>query len=69
MPKSNYWAMDANGLEQIGCVYTAQGFEFDYVGVIWGPDLAYREGQGWVGDRKKLFDPAVNARKATTSWH
>ena len=59
VPKSNYWATDANGLEQIGCVYTAQGFEFDYGGVIWGPDLAYREGRGWVGDRKKSFDPAV----------
>lgn len=59
VPKSNYWATDANGLEQIGCVYTAQGFEFDYVGVIWGPDLVYREGRGWVGDRKSSCDPAV----------
>jgi uncharacterized protein len=25
----------------VGCIYTAQGFEFDYIGVIVGPDLKY----------------------------
>ena len=25
----------------MGCIYTAQGFEFDYAGVIIGPDLIY----------------------------
>lgn len=59
VPKSNYWATDPAGINQIGCVYTAQGFEFDYVGVIWGPDLAYRRGRGWVGERKASFDPPV----------
>src|SRR5271157_4190318 len=33
IPKSNFWASDPNGINQVGCVYTAQGFEFDYVGV------------------------------------
>jgi hypothetical protein len=33
-------------------VYTAQGFEFDYVGVIFGPDLVYRPMDGgWIGNR------------------
>ena len=40
------------GIEQVGCVYTAQGFEFDYVGVIFGPDLVYRPMEGWVGQRE-----------------
>ena len=26
IPKSNLWAYDPNGIEQIGCIYTAQGF-------------------------------------------
>lgn len=59
VPKSNYWATDPNGIDQVGCVYTAQGFEFDYVGVIWGLDLVYREGKGWVGNRAASFDPPV----------
>jgi len=39
IPKATLWAHDPNGINQIGCVYTAQGFEFDYVGVIFGPIL------------------------------
>jgi uncharacterized protein len=39
IPRASLWAHDESGLNQIGCVYSAQGFEFDYVGVIVGPDL------------------------------
>ncbi len=35
------WAIDPNGVDQIGCVHTAQGLEFDYVGVIVGADLRF----------------------------
>lgn len=41
IPKAPKWASDDNGINQIGCIYTAQGFEFDYVGVIVGKDLSY----------------------------
>src|SRR5688572_14125828 len=37
VPKSDFWASAKEGIDQVGCVYTAQGFEFDYVGVIVGP--------------------------------
>lgn len=33
------WAYRSEGIKQVGCIYTAQGFEFDYVGVIIGDDL------------------------------
>ncbi|TXC66056.1 DUF2075 domain-containing protein [Piscinibacter aquaticus] len=60
IPKSNFWASDPGGLEQVGCVYTAQGFEFDYVGIIFGPDLRYDwEKNIWVGDKKHSFDSVV----------
>ncbi len=49
------WATTAEGLGQVGCIYSAQGFEFDRVGVIWGPDLVWR-GDRWVGDKKKSKD-------------
>lgn len=29
IPRSDLWATDPGGMEQVGCVYTAQGFEFD----------------------------------------
>lgn len=35
------WAIDERGVEQVGCVHTSQGLEFDYVGVIIGNDLKY----------------------------
>jgi uncharacterized protein len=60
IPKSDFWASDPNGLDQVGCVYTAQGFEFDYVGVIFGPDLVYRPMEGrWLGQRDQSHDRVV----------
>lgn len=38
---ADYWAKDPQGINQVGCIYSAQGFEFDYVGVILGPDIQY----------------------------
>ena len=35
------WAYKPAGIKQVGCIYTAQGFEFDYIGVIVGNDLRY----------------------------
>lgn len=52
------WAIDPKGFDQIGCVYTAQGFEYDWNAVIFGPDLVWRAGV-WVGDRSGSRDPAM----------
>lgn len=43
-PPSALWASDPRGFGQVGCVYTAQGFEYDWNGVILGPDLVVRDG-------------------------
>ncbi|SCG53094.1 DNA/RNA helicase domain-containing protein [Micromonospora humi] len=43
VPKRRYWATEAGGFGQIGCVHTAQGLEYDWGGVILGPDLTWRE--------------------------
>jgi uncharacterized protein len=60
IPKSDFWATDPGGMEQVGCVYTAQGFEFDYVGVIFGTDLRWDpELEDWVGDKRASFDSVV----------
>jgi len=59
IPKSNYWASDPNGIDQVGCVYTAQGFEYDYAGVIFGRDLVWRPRKGWVGQPEFSHDSVV----------
>ncbi|MFB7746796.1 DUF2075 domain-containing protein [Streptomyces sp. NPDC056132] len=56
-PRSDLWSTDRRGVDQIGCVYTAQTFEYDWNGVIIGPDLLFREGKFWV-DRSASCDPA-----------
>lgn len=64
IPKSHFWATDPNGFNQVGCVYTAQGFEFDYVGVIFGKDLVYDfENQTWQGNKEYSEDTVVRGSK------
>ena len=42
---SQTWAIDSESINEIGCIHTAQGLEFDYVGVIIGDDLRYEKNQ------------------------
>lgn len=37
------WIVAPGSVEQVGCIHTCQGLELDYVGVIIGPDMAYRD--------------------------
>ncbi|MFJ5738417.1 DNA/RNA helicase domain-containing protein [Streptomyces microflavus] len=55
-PPAALWATDPAGFGQVGCVYTAQGFEYDWSGVIIGPDLVWRNDR-WVTDRTASKDP------------
>jgi len=61
IPKAQFWATDPGGATQIGCIYTAQGFEFGYAGVIWGDDLVIRSGV-WVGQKSASRDHVVKTR-------
>ena len=63
IPPAALWAYDPNGIGQVGCVYTAQGFEFDYIGVIIGKDLIYRSDKGWVGVKEESYDTMVKRSK------
>ena len=42
------WAINPNSFEEVGCIHTAQGLEFDYVGVLIGKDLFYDPADGRV---------------------
>lgn len=64
IPSAALWATDPNGINQIGCVYNIQGFELDYAGVIWGPDLRYDlDNQNWIGDKTQSADSVVKRSK------
>ena len=38
------WAIDETSINEVGCIHTSQGLEFDYVGVIIGNDMRYEDG-------------------------
>lgn len=49
------WAINPSSFEQVGCIHTAQGLEFDYVGVLIGRDLSYDPETGRiVTDKTKI---------------
>ncbi len=39
------WAIDEDSVNEIGCIHTSQGLEFDYVGVIIGEDIRFENGK------------------------
>jgi hypothetical protein len=61
-PPSSLWASDPGGFGQVGCVYTAQGFEYHWNGVIFGPDLVWRTDR-WVSRREFNKDPDFTSAK------
>ena len=49
------WATSSDGIEQVGCIHTSQGLEFDWLGVLIGADLTFADG-------KVLGDPTKRAK-------
>ena len=49
------WAINPNSFEEVGCIHTAQGLEFDYIGVLIGNDLRFDKAVGKIiTDRTKI---------------
>jgi DUF2075 family protein len=53
------WIISPESINEIGCIHTCQGLEVDYVGVIIGPDLLYKDG-------KVLTNPAARDKNDST---
>jgi hypothetical protein len=69
-PHSDFWATQEGGFDQIGCIYTAHGLEYQWAGVIFGPDLVWRAAAndgagGWVPQRKESKDRKVKGKKTS----
>jgi len=58
IPSASLWASDPGGFGQVGCIHSAQGFEYDFNGVIFGPDLVWRNGQ-WLDQSSESQDGIV----------
>ncbi len=63
VPPSTIWSVHPSGIDQIGCVYTAQGLEWDWCGVILGADMV-RRGDRWVFRKGQWSqDPETKVRR------
>jgi len=52
------WATERERIREVGCIYSAQGFEFDYCAVVMGPDYVWRSG-AWSASKQLSEDPAL----------
>lgn len=43
--QNTLFAIDSLSFDQVGCIHTTQGLEFDYCGIIIGKDLVYHDGK------------------------
>jgi DUF2075 family protein len=63
--KSTTWAVRPESFDEIGCVHTCQGMEFDYVGVFIGRDLTYREGRIITNQKAISKDDSTSGIRST----
>ena len=61
------WAINPRSFEEVGCIHTAQGLEFDYVGVLIGKDLTYDESSGHVVTDKTAISRDDNSSGIRTA--
>lgn len=47
------WAIDEDSFEQVGCIHTSQGLEFDYCGVIIGKDLLFKNNKVYTDSKQR----------------
>jgi DUF2075 family protein/SOS-response transcriptional repressor LexA len=65
---TDQWATDPESFEQVGCIHSSQGLEFDYVGIIIGTDMRFENGKV-ITDYKKRDrrDATINGLRAGTN--
>lgn len=52
-------AMAADPLCEVGCPYAVRGFDYDWIGLLWGPDLVWRE-RKWAVNPQHVFETGVS---------
>ena len=66
---TNTWAIDEESFDQVGCIHTSQGLEFDYVGVIIGRDLIFENNHVKTDYTKRAkSDASLKGIKTTKNY-
>ena len=51
------WISSENSANEVGCIHTVQGYDLNYAGVIFGPEIGYdTDHHRIVIDKSKYFD-------------
>lgn len=59
------WIISPNSVNEIGCIHTCQGLEVDYIGVIIGPDMIFKDEQIVTdGSKRSKNDSSMKGYKA-----
>jgi len=53
-------AMASDPLCEVGCPYAVRGFDFDFVGILWGQDLVWRKDR-WIAQPEHVFESGIKA--------
>lgn len=61
------WAINPKSFDEVGCIHTAQGLEFEYVGVLIGKDLTYDKTTGRVVTNKSAISQDDNSSGIRTA--
>lgn len=62
------WAEQAHTIDEVGSTFTIQGFDLNYVGVILGPSVKYRDGRIVFDGSASKNDQATQKRGSTIDY-
>jgi len=49
------WINSPNSLNEVGCIHTTQGYDLNYAGVIFGPEIGYDKAKGQIVVRRENY--------------
>jgi DUF2075 family protein/SOS-response transcriptional repressor LexA len=53
--KNEEWIHSANAIDEIGCIHTLQGYDLNYTGIIFGPEIGYDNEKGEIIIREEHY--------------
>lgn len=59
------FAIDPDSFDQVGCIHSTQGLEFDYVGIIIGKDLRFEDGKVITDKNQTAFSDKSSGVRTT----
>ena len=55
------WILRPNSIDEIGCIHTTQGYDLNYVAVIFGPEINYDPDKGIIINPTLFYDTKVKS--------